>query len=178
MTRVLSTACLVTGLIIPAAGMAAEPLGRLFFSPAQRNVLDSGKVLTKAAPVAPAPRTVHLTGVVTRSDAENTVWINGTAYHDSSPDGVQIRTDRAAPESTAVRVPGKSTSTRVKVGQKLDLNSGRIREDFSRPTAAEGAAAPTENPSARPVVEKKSGAAEDPVPVTGDKGGKPTTVAR
>ena len=178
MRIVLSVAVLVAGLIIPSAGMAAEPLGRLFFSPAQRSVLDAGKTLTTAAPAVPAPRTVHLTGVVTRSDAENTVWINGTAYHDASPDGVQIKTDRAAPGSTAVRVPGKSTTTRVKVGQKLDLNSGRIREDFSRPAAVEGTATPVENPPARPVAEKKSNASENTATVTRDKGADPATVAR
>jgi len=166
--RVLSIAGLIAGFIIPAAGMAAEPLGRLFFSPAQRSVLDAGKPLTTAAPVIPAPRTVHLTGVVVRSDAENTIWINGKAYHDSSPDGVQIKTDRAAPGSTAVRVPGKAASTRVKVGQRVDLNSGRIQEDYSRPqpVANENAVSPpVENPPSLPSAAEKSSATEESGPI-------------
>jgi hypothetical protein len=180
MRKALSVAALLAGSIIPTFGMAAEPLGRLFFTPAQRSVLDAGKYVATQAPVVAAPRTVHLTGVVTRSDAENTVWINGTAYHDASPAGVQIKTDRSAPESTAIRVPGKTATTRVKVGQQVDLNSGRIQEDFTRrPAATEGAAAPVENPVARrPVAEKKSKTTESTAAATGEKGGNPATVAR
>ena len=179
MTKALAVAALFAGSIIPAAEMAAEPLGRLFFTPAQRSVLDAGKPAATLVPVDPAPRTVHLTGVVTRSDAENTVWINGTAYHNASPAGVQITTDGAAPASTAIRVPGKTAATRVKVGQRVDLNSGQIQEDFTRrPAATEGAAAPVGPPAARPVAEKKSKTVENTAPATGDKGGNPATVAR
>lgn len=166
MRKALSVAALVAGSIIPAAGMAAEPLGRLFFTPIQRNVLDAGKYAGTPAPIAPAPRTVHLDGVVTRSDAERTVWINGTAYHDGSPDGMQVKTSPAAPASTSIRIPGKTATTRVKVGQRLDLNSGRIQEDFTRrPAATENAVAPVESPASRPVIAKKSRAAEDTVPL-------------
>jgi hypothetical protein len=179
MRKALSVAALLAGSIIPAFGMAAEPLGRLFFTPAQRSVLDAGKTVATQAPVVPAPRTVHLTGVVTRSDAENTVWINGTAYHDASPAGVQIKTDRSAPESTAIRVPGKTATTRVKVGQQVDLNSGRIQEDFTRrPATTAGPAAPVENPVARPVAERKSKATENAAAAAGDKGTNAATVAR
>jgi hypothetical protein len=165
MRKALSVAALVAGSIIPAAGMAAEPLGRLFFTPTQRNVLDAGKYAGTPAPVTPAPRTVHLSGVVTRSDAESTVWINGRAYHDASPEGVQVKTDRGAPASTAIRVPGKSAATRVKVGQRLDLNSGKIQENFARrPAATENAVAPVESPASRPVIAKKSEAPVDTVP--------------
>ena len=166
MRKALCVATLVAGSIIPGTSMAAEPLGRLFFSPAQRSILDAGKYLATQAPVVvPAPRTIHLSGVVTRSDSENTVWINGTAYHNASPDGVQVKTDRAAPESTAIRVPSKASSTRVKVGQRLDLNSGRIEEDFTRrPAATESAVAPVESPASHPVIAKKTRAAGDTAP--------------
>ena len=166
MRKALCVACLVAGTIVPAAGMAAEPLGRLFFTPTQRNVLDAGKYASTPAPVVRGPRTVHLDGVVTRSDAERTVWINGTAYHDRSPDGMQVKTNPAAPASTSIRIPGKAASTRVKVGQRLDLNSGQIQEDFTRrPAAAENAEAPVESPASRSVIAKKSRAAEDTAPL-------------
>ena len=166
MRKALSVAALVTGSIIQAAGMAAEPLGRLFFTPAQRSILDAGKYAGTPAPVAHAPRTVHLDGVVTRSDAQRTVWINGTAYHDRSPDGVQVKTSPAAPATTSIRITGKSATMRVKVGQRLNLNSGQIQEDFARRAAArENAVAPVESPALRPVIAKKSRAAEDSVPL-------------
>lgn len=162
MRKALSVAALVAGSIIPATGMAAEPLGRLFFTPTQRNVLDAGKYAGAPASVALGPRTIHLDGVVTRSDAERTVWINGKAYHDESPDGVQVKTSPGAPASTSIRIPGKTATTRVKVGQRLDLNSGHIQEDFARrPAAAEDTGAPVESPASRPVIAKKSRAAED-----------------
>ena len=176
MMKALSVAALVSGSIFTASGLSAEPLGRLFFTPAQRSVLDAGKYLATQAPVvAPAPRSVRLSGVVTRSDAESTVWINGTAYHDASPDGVQVKTDRAAPESTAIRIPGKTEKIRVKVGQRLDLNSGQIREDFSHQAAAAGSAvAPVESPASRPAIAKKTRAAGD----TGPPVRQPETSAR
>ena len=179
MRKALCVATLVAGSIIPRAAIAAEPLGRLFFSPAQRTILDAGKNLATPTKVSPAPRTIHLSGVVTRSDAENTVWINGTAYHNASPDGVQVQTDRAAPASTAIRIPGRSTKSRVKVGQRLDMNSGQIREDFSHQTAAaENAAVPTESPGDRSIAERKSKSTDIKSPVTGDKSGNPATIAR
>ena len=176
MMKALSVVALVSGSIFTATGTSAEPLGRLFFSPAQRSILDAGKQVTKPVATVPAPRTVHLTGVVTRSDAESTIWINGTAYHDASPDGVQVKTDRAAPESTAILVPGKPARTRLKVGQQLDMNSGQIREGFSRQAAAAGSAtAPTEKPS---VAESKTKPSDIKPPVTGVKDENPATIAR
>ena len=162
MSKALCVAAFVAGSMMPAAGMAAESLGRLFFTPTQRNALDAGKYAGTPAPVAPGPRTVHLDGVVTRSDAQRTVWINGTAYHDRSPDGMQVKTSPEAPASTSIRIPGKTAATRVKVGQRLDLNSGRIQEDFTRrPAATENAVAPVESPASRPVIARKSRGAED-----------------
>ena len=146
MRKALSVAALVASTIIPATGIAAEPLGRLFFTPAQRDALDSGKYSGAAA--ALGPRTIHVDGVVTRSDAERTVWINGRAYHDGSPDGVQVKTDPGAPASTSIRIAGKTATTRVKVGQRLDLNSDQLQEDFARrPVATGDAGAPVESPA-------------------------------
>ena len=76
MRRAIFSVISFVGLFATAPGLAADSLGRLFFTPAQRNVLDAGKSLGKAAPVvpvAPGPRNVFLSGVVTRSDAERTV---------------------------------------------------------------------------------------------------------
>ena len=144
--------CLAS-LIATAPVQAADSLGRLFFTPSQRNVLDAGKSLGNSASVAPGPRTVYLNGVVTRSDSARTVWINGNAYHDGSPDSVQVKTDSATPETTTIRVPGAGPSARVKVGQQLDVKSGKVRENYSR-RAATGAAA-TDNSAPPPVIANK-----------------------
>jgi hypothetical protein len=158
MNKVFAASILVATSIITADGGAAEPLGRLFFTPAQRNALDAGKFAsTKQAVQRPRPATIHLDGVVTRSDADRTVWINGRAYHDASPQGVQVGTNPATPASASVRITGKSSTTRVKVGQQLDLNSGQIRENFARrPETNERFRAPAESGVSHPIIEKHS----------------------
>ncbi|HEX4985621.1 MAG TPA: hypothetical protein VFV71_06040 [Burkholderiales bacterium] len=143
-------AWLLVASLVPASASVAEPLGRLFFTPAQRHMLDAGKYSTPRKTEKPVPRTMQIDGIVTRSDAESTIWVNGKAYHDGSPEGVRVGTDPRTPETGSVRVPGKATA-RVKVGQQLELNSGRIQESFARtkraqrdarPDAAETQAAP------------------------------------
>jgi hypothetical protein len=176
--KALFVAALIAGSIVPAAATAAEPLGRLFFTPKQRNDLDAGKYAGALAPVVPIPRTVHLDGVVTRSDADRTVWINGKVYHNGSPDGVQVNTNPGSPAATSIRVPGKAATTRVKVGQQLDLNSGKVREDFSRQAGTAGGGATAGNPAAQPIAEKKSEAAQSATPVPESKDANPPTVAR
>jgi hypothetical protein len=119
--------------LFPGSAGSAEAMGRLFFTPAQRNRLDVEKrVVTPKAPVKPLPRSMHLDGIVTRSDADRTVWINGKAYHDNSPDGIQVGTNPATPGSTSIRVRGESAATRVKVGQHIDLKSGKVVDGAAR----------------------------------------------
>ena len=167
--------CLAS-LIAMAPGLAADSLGRLFFTPSQRSALDAGKSLGKSAPVAPGPRSVYLNGVVTRSDSERTVWINGKAYHGGSPDSVQVKTNSAAPETTTISVPGAGPSARVKVGQRLDVKSGKVRENYSR-RAATGSAA-SDNPVPQPGVADKPEKMNDAAPILGDKNGEPRPPAR
>lgn len=165
MRKALHAGFFVAASLVAVAAMAAEPLGRLFFTPAQRSVLDAGKYSGTPSPAKPGPRSVQLNGVVTRSDAERTVWINGTPYYNASPDGVQVKTNPSTPATTSIRVPGKNTTARVKVGQRLDLNSGQVREGFSRRTAVpEGSAAPVESPALPPAAPKKSEGTEDAAP--------------
>ena len=77
----LPTTLLLLALLPPSIH-AAEPLGRLFFTPAQRNTLDAGKQLDRPktdGPTVRGPRSLTVNGIVTRSDGESTVWVNGGA---------------------------------------------------------------------------------------------------
>ena len=162
---------LVMAAMLPwCASNSAEPMGRLFFTPAQRNTLDAGKQLAKPRQAAPSgPRAATLNGVVTRSDGESTIWVNGTAYHDRSPEGVQVKISPAAPATTSIRIPGKTAATRVKVGQRLDLNSGHVQEAFTRRQAInENVVAPAEIRASLPVIAKKSRAVKDSIRLTGE----------
>jgi hypothetical protein len=167
--------CLAS-LIATAPGHAADSFGRLFFTPSQRNALDAGKSSGKSAPVALGPRTVYLNGVVTRSDSERTVWINGKAYHDGSPDSVQVKTNSATPGTTTIRVPGAGPAARVKVGQQLDVKSGKVRENYSRRAATDAAA--TDSSAPLPVIANKPGKMNDAAPAIDDKSREPPPPAR
>jgi hypothetical protein len=159
--------------------MTAEPLGRLFFTPAQRSALDAGKHTVARAPVNPGPRTVRLNGVVTRSDAERTIWINGKAYYNGLPDGMQVKTNSATPGSTLIRVPGSASPARLKVGQQLDLNSGHIEENYSRrQLPPKTIAAPTDNSASRAVIAKNPRLADDEAAAAPIRNGEKTAPKR
>ena len=72
---------------------AEEPLGRLFFTPAQRAQLDVARKqrarttlaterAEEATSAAPTPQTITYDGVVQRSDGKSTVWINSRPAHE------------------------------------------------------------------------------------------------
>jgi hypothetical protein len=133
MKRVLLRTALIAGACVSAATPAAEPVGRLFFTPAQRSALDAGKRIgePRAGPVAPqGPRELTLDGVVTRSDGESTIWINGRPSEQAPHPrvGVAVTSDPAA---ARIRIPGASTTSRIRVGQRLDTRSGKIQEIYS-----------------------------------------------
>ena len=140
MKKLLALAIGVATFTFVSAVGGAEPLGRLFFTPAQRNALDAGKSLGKKVPVKPGSTILRLDGVVIRSDADRTIWINGKAYHGGAPEGVQVTTNPASPGSASIWTPDRSSLARVKVGQKVDMNSGQIRESASRRPEDESAA--------------------------------------
>jgi hypothetical protein len=166
----------VLGMAWAGTSPAEEALGRLFFTPAQRAALDAGKKLATPKTGIPAPvavrRPLDLRGVVIRSDGQRTVWVNGRAYQDQSPEGVDIRTNPAAPGNTEVRVPGQALAARVKVGQQIDLNSGAVRDIAPRnPHGEENAAAPSTGGAPR-ALRAKNKASGTQVQGAGEQGGE------
>ena len=140
---------LVIAAMLPwLATHSAEPLGRLFFTPSQRAALDAGKPLSKpriVRDVAPrGPRAVTLNGVVTRSDGESAVWINGHEAGGKSVSGVSASTSATDPTSAQLRIGGGRNSVRLRVGQHLDPVSGKVRESHQStiPNAAAAIPAP------------------------------------
>jgi hypothetical protein len=125
---------------------SAEPLGRLFFTPSQRAALDAGKQISKprtVRAVAPRrPRAVMLNGVVTRSDGESAVWINGHEAGSKTISGVRASTSATDPTSAQLRVGGARKSVRLRVGQKLDPASGNILERYESAVSSTAAVVP------------------------------------
>ncbi|MGH8758074.1 MAG: hypothetical protein ACREVZ_00560 [Burkholderiales bacterium] len=135
---------LVLAAMLPLwATHAAEPLGRLFFTPSQRAALDAGKQVSKprtARAVAPrGPRAVTLNGVVTRSDGGTAVWINGRAADGKGVPGVRASASATDPTSAQLRVGGAPTSVRLRVGQQLNRMSGKVLEPYESATSSAAA---------------------------------------
>lgn len=113
-------------LLVLAAGAAqAQELGRLFFTPEQRQALDARR--KARLPDTPAPAivspTVRLDGYVKRSGGPSTVWLNGEA----TDDGGRI------PAASDGRVPvpvGEVGSPRIglKPGETLDRSTREVRD--------------------------------------------------
>jgi hypothetical protein len=154
--RRLMLAILLSGL--SAAGSAEEPtLGRLFLTPEQRAALDSArrnKIRAEAVvaaadkkPKTPPARSVTINGVVSRSDGESTIWVNGHATEGQTEDGMRVAIAPGSNSSVVVREPAKGKHVRLKVGQRADLLSGKIEESYQQrratPTASPGASSPS-----------------------------------
>jgi hypothetical protein len=158
--RRLALALLAGAVLIPQAppAQAAEGVyGRLFYTPAQRGALADARrrniraeeLAAEAAkrPSAPRARTVTLTGIVQRSDGESFAWVDGKPVEGRTRDGLRVR-HLAGPAGVVVFDPEKGRSVSVKVGQRVDLRTGRVEEPYERKRAP-----------AAPVAEGEAGAA-------------------
>ena len=100
-------------LLLAALPCPAQELGRLFFTPQQREQLDArrkARVPDKpAAPVVASP-TTRLDGYVKRSAGPSTVFINGEPMPEGSPD--------------TPRIGGRA----LKPGEVLDRGTGEVRD--------------------------------------------------
>lgn len=163
-TRGLRILLVLAAMLPWCATHSAEPLGRLFFTPSQRAALDAGKPLSKprtVRAVAPrGPRAVTLNGVVTRSDGESAVWINGHEARGKSVSGVSASTFATDPTSAQLRVGGARTSVQLRVGQQLDRVSGRVLESYE--STASSATAVVHSPKKKLVREDRPTAAARP----------------
>ena len=118
----------------------ADSLGRLFFTPEQRLLLDNArrqKVKIEEQSEEQAPEIVSLNGVVKRSDGHTTVWLNNRALSDRhAPGGVTITSQGTASDPVTFTMPQGERAVRLRVGQNLDVTTGQVVEPFD-PRAAE-----------------------------------------
>jgi hypothetical protein len=99
-------------LALPFASQA-ESLGRLFFTPQQRAQLEYNHAHNATAEEVPSS-VLTVDGVVQQHGGTRTVWINGKAQN-SSHGGESV--------AEIVAVPGKSETIKIRVGQKLHLDT-------------------------------------------------------
>ena len=115
---------LLFSLICPA--YAASLSGRLFYTPAERTVLDGARnhVTPPAADTAiSGPQDTVYNGYIRRSDGRTTLWINGQP--------------RRVPHTAGT--PGKlklPATPALKPGQEFNTQYGRVLESYERPAPA------------------------------------------
>jgi hypothetical protein len=103
------------------AGPAAADLGRLFFTPQQRQDLDRRRQANIQESAATVNSSLTANGQVSRSQGKSTVWING----------VPQETTRKPSDPARVTLPGgegENSSVSVKIGQTLDRVRGKVND--------------------------------------------------
>jgi hypothetical protein len=128
-------------LILMLAGTAqAQSMGRLFFTPEQRILLDNArgqKARIEEQMEEPAPEIVSLNGMVKRDDGQTTVWLNNRAVSDRrTAGGVSIHPQGSASDPVLFSIPQAERTVTLRVGQNLDVTTGQVVEPYS-PRAAE-----------------------------------------
>ena len=117
-------AILVLALLAPSVTLAQD-LGRLFFTPEQRETLDArrkARMPDKPAAAVVASPTTRVDGFVKRSGGPSTVWVNGEALPEGSGDAPRI-----AP-SLSVTLGEGGRRTALKPGEVLDRGTGEVRD--------------------------------------------------
>jgi hypothetical protein len=134
--------------LAPPLSSAAEPLGRLFYTPAQRAQLDAARGQKGRAAVgvepdqpSPLPEVVTYDGVVRRSDGKTTIWLNNRAINDGKVQSGAPVTSRLRPDgSVNLGIAQSDRSVNLKVGQSIEIVSGTIGEPHSRARSTEKSA--------------------------------------
>jgi hypothetical protein len=194
--------CLALAATLTHAGAAqneaprapgAAPLGRLFFTPGERAQLDIARMQKKptTAEVAaqppeppPMPQTVTYGGIIRRSDGKAMLWINNQLVEEKDALSSLNLKGRVRPDgAVTLQVPQTGGSINVKVGQSVEVQTGRVGEarrpdpdakQDAKPAGAEpaapadpksaaaGPAAPAPAPQGEPASSPPAGAKPPP----------------
>lgn len=121
------------------AAFATQPMGRLFFTPAERAGLDNARI-QKGVPaktvaseqmlqVSPAPQIVTYDGLVRRNDGKSTLWLNNKPFDEREPLSGGAVSGRVRQDGAlTLQVSQSGASINLRVGQSAELQSGRIVE--------------------------------------------------
>jgi hypothetical protein len=103
-----------------ASSAAAADLGRLFFTPQQRQDLDRRRQANIQESAVTVNSSLTANGQVSRSHGKNTVWINGVPQENA----------KRPLDPARVALPAREgePSVTVKIGQTLDKVRGRVKD--------------------------------------------------
>lgn len=129
-----AAAAIVAGFLClaAAAGVAAQELGRLFFTPDQRAALDArrkARVPDKpaAAPQVESPVT-RVNGVVQRAGGKSTVWVNGEAIQEGTQAEARGAPQPAGEGRVTVPLGEGGRGIPMRVGESLNRGSGEVSD--------------------------------------------------
>lgn len=127
------TRAILLGLLLAAgAAQAADELGRLFFTPAQRSALDArrkARVPDRPTAAAVASPVTRVDGYVKRSQGPSTVWMNGESLSEGAPEAPRIEPPTRTSEGRVSITVGESGHrVRLKPGETLDRGSGEVKD--------------------------------------------------
>jgi hypothetical protein len=104
----------------------AQELGRLFFTPEQRQALDQRRRARvpdrPSAPIVVSP-TTRMDGYVQRRGGKSTVFVNGEPIPEHDPSAPRIDAGRAT-----VNVGESGARAGLKPGEVLDRGTGQVRD--------------------------------------------------
>jgi hypothetical protein len=125
----LMLGALFAGNTGPAAAQESSDLGRLFFTPERRQLLDRQRELNiEAQQDVPDDPTLVINGVVSRSSGKRTVWINGVPQNDNAtPSGVSVVPRRNAPGRVIVQTSDVANGDAA-VGDTINRDTGEATD--------------------------------------------------
>ena len=116
----------LAGMVVPGSQTYAdEDLGRLFFTPERRQILDRQRQLNiQERQEVPEDPTLTINGVVTRSSGKRTVWINGMTQNErEAPTGLTVTPSWKEPGKVVVHA-AESPAGKANVGDTVNRNTG------------------------------------------------------
>lgn len=116
---------LLAGFLLLGNAAEAQELGRLFFTPEQRQALDArrkARVPDKPAATVAVSPTLRLDGYVKRSGGRSTLWVNGEATDDTP----RLPSSSDAPVTVTVGESGARVG--LKPGETLDRGTNERRD--------------------------------------------------
>ena len=105
---------------------SAQELGRLFFTPEQRQALDARRRARlpdrPSAPVVASP-TTRLNGYVQRDNGKSTVWVNGEPLPETAAEAPRIGGGRVT-----VNAGDSGGRANLRPGETLDRGTGEVKD--------------------------------------------------
>jgi hypothetical protein len=116
----------LAGLAAFGQPASAQEIGRLFFTPEQRQALDARRKARlpdrPSAPVIASP-TTKLNGYVQRGNGKSTVFVNGEAVPEHAPEAPRIGSGRAT-----VNVGESGARAGLRPGESIDRSTGEVKD--------------------------------------------------